>query len=317
MYFNLTILCYNFSNRETLGMKSIEFIKIMYLLALEDFTQEINKLIDILNKKFFIIPKFGVEIEFYLRDKNKELLTIERIKQFKTKLKEKGFIPEEEKGLNQFEIQINYTSNTKQLLDKIHAIKSYLISVAEELNLKVLFNPKPFKNDYGSSMHFHLSLHDKNDHNIFSKETINSNKPLNDVVSGILSMLNQSLYFLCEDNLEEYDRFSPNFMSPVNVSWGGNNRTTAIRIPEGHINNRRIEFRIPSASCNSQRAIFFLLFASIYGMEFTSNTIDRIYGNAYDDQYHLTWLHNNPSDAKRHYMLDEMYIKWVLVNNRS
>ena len=272
-------------------------------------TQEIDKLIDILNKKFLIIPKFGVEIEFYLRDKNKELATIEKIKQFEAKLKEKHLILEEEKGLNQFEIQTSYTSNIKQLLNKIHAIKSYLISIAEALSLKVLFNPKPFKNDYGSSMHFHLSLHDKNDHNIFSKGTINNNKPLNDVVSGVLSMLNQSLYFLCGDNLEEYKRFSPNFMSPVNISWGGNNRTTVIRIPESHIDNRRIEFRLPSASCNAQRTIFFLLFASMYGMEFTSNTIDRIYGNAHDDQYHLTWLHNNPNDAKKHYMLDKIYIK--------
>ena len=225
----------------------------MHLLALEDFTHEINKLINILDRKLSMTPKLGVEIEFYLRDKNNEFITTETISKFKAELERVGTILEEEKGFNQFETQIAYTSDIQQLLNEIHATKSRLILVAEKLNLKVLFNPKPFKDDYGSSMHFHLSLHNKKGHNIFSEGTISSNKLLNNVISGILLILNQSLYFLCGDNAEEYDRFTPNFMTPVNISWGGNNRTTAIRIPESHIHNRRIEFRVPSALCNPQK----------------------------------------------------------------
>ena len=279
----------------------------MHLLALEDFTQEINKLINILGRKLSMTPKLGVEIEFYLRNKNNELVTTEIISKFKAELERVGITLEEEKGLNQFETQIGYTSDIQQLLNEIHVIKSRLVLVAEKLNLKVLFNPKPFKNDYGSSMHFHLSLHDKKGHNIFSEGTIGNNELLNNVISGILLILNQSLYLLCGDNAEEYDRFTPNFMTPVNISWGGNNRTTAIRIPESHIHNRRIEFRIPSALCNPQKVIFFLLFASIYGIKHPNNWIDRVYGNASDEQYCLIPLHSTPKNAKKHYLLNEIY----------
>ena len=207
----------------------------MNLLKLKDFTQEIDKLVDILNRKFCIIPKLGIELEFYLRDRNNKLVTAAEIKRFKEKLEESNIILTEEKGADQFETQINHTSNILKLLSKINTTKSCLVLVAEKLNLKVLFNPKPFKNDYGSSMHFHLSLHDQKERNIFSEESINTNELLNSVISAILLMLNPSLYFFCEDMLEEYDRFTPNFMAPVNVSWGGNNRTTAIRIPESNI----------------------------------------------------------------------------------
>ena len=55
----------------------------------------------------------------------------------------------------------------------------------------------------------------------------------------------------------EYQRIEPRFMAPVNLSWGGNNRTTAIRIPGTNKLNRRIEFRVPSANCNPGKVIIF------------------------------------------------------------
>ena len=229
----------------------------MSLLELEDFSQEIDKLTSVLDRRFSIIPKFGVEIEFYLRDQGKKLVAVKEVENFKKELGANGIILEEEKGLNQFEIQINHTSNISRLLNSIDAIKSNLVSTAEKLGSEILFDPKPFKNDYGSSMHFHLSLHEQGERNIFSEGTISTNKLLNSVISAVLLMLNQSLYFICGDSLEEYDRFIPNFMAPVNVSWGGNNRTTAVRIPESNVYNRRIEFRIPSASLVILKKLYF------------------------------------------------------------
>ncbi len=41
----------------------------MALLDLKDFRNQIEKVTSLLRNKFNVIPKFGVEIEFYLRHK--------------------------------------------------------------------------------------------------------------------------------------------------------------------------------------------------------------------------------------------------------
>ena len=147
------------------------------------------------------------------------------------------------------------------LINKIKKVKVNLQKIANKHDLKIIFRPKPFLETYGSSMDFYLSLYNDKDHNVFSDDTINTNMFLNNVTNSILLILNQSLYLICGDNFEEYSRFTPNFMAPVNISWGSNNRTTAVRIPDSDINSRRLEFRIPSASCDPQKIIFFLLVA--------------------------------------------------------
>ena len=268
-------------------------------LKSKDLNQEIHELTNTLRNQFSIIPKLGVEIEFYLRDKTADLCSNEQIKEFRDKLLAKNILLTEENGPQQFEIQIEHTSDIYKLIDDISLAKSLLKSIADSLSLKAIFRPKPFKGAHGSSMHFHLSLHNKTGHNIFSDNTINTNELLNNIINAILSMLNQYMHFLCGEDAEEYQRFTPNFMAPVNVSWGGNNRTTAIRVPESTNYNRRIEFRIPSASCEPQKIVFFLLLASINGIKHPSWPIKRIYGNASDDQYNeLKNLPNTIQEAK-------------------
>ena len=42
----------------------------------------------------------------------------------------------------------------------------------------------------------------------------------------------------------------PDRNTPINFSWGKNNRTTAIRIPESLPSAKTIEFRVPSSENN-------------------------------------------------------------------
>ena len=281
----------------------------MRLLDLKIFDNEIKKLTSVLKNQFNIIPKFGVEIEFYLRHKSGKLSKNDVIEAFKDEIKKYDLIVSEEKGLDQFEIQLEPSLDSISLINKIKRSKLNLHKVASNHSLKIIFRPKPFLGTYGSSMHFHLSLYDDKNHNIFSDDTINTNKFLNSVVNSILLILNSSLYLICGDDFEEYSRFIPNFMAPVNISWGSNNRTTAIRIPDSDINSRRLEFRVPSASCDPQKIIFFLLIAVLDAQRNPKATIDRVYGNAADSQYKFNELFNSPSIAKENYELDEIYAK--------
>ncbi len=281
----------------------------MTLLELKDFNNEIEKVASLLKSKFDVMPKFGVEIEFYLRHMNGKLANVEQINAFKEELKKYNLAISDEKGLDQFETQLQASSNYLQLIKLIKNIKLNLHKIANKLRLKIIFSPKPFVGTYGSSMHFHLSLYNKHKHNVFSDDTISTNKFLSNVINSILLMLNQSIYLLCGDDLEEYSRFMPNFMAPVNLSWGNNNRTTAIRIPDSDINSRRLEFRVPSASCEPQKIIFFLLVAVLNALTNPKATIDRVYGNAADPQYKFNDLFTDPTDAKDNYALDEIYSK--------
>ncbi|WHA05039.1 hypothetical protein N3Z17_00545 [Candidatus Bandiella numerosa] len=279
----------------------------MALLDLKDFRSQIEKVSSLLKNKFNVIPKFGVEIEFYLRHKNGKLASAEQIDKFKEELRKRNLAISDERGLDQFETQLKASSNCLELIELIKKIKLDLHEVSNKLSLLITFSPKPFAGTYGSSMHFHLSLYDNHNHNLFSDDTISTNKFLSNVVNSILLILNQSIYLLCGDDFEEYSRFTPNFMAPVNLSWGNNNRTTAVRIPDGDISSRRLEFRIPSASCDPQKAIFFLLVAVLNALTNPKATIDRVYGNAADPQYKFQDLFTNPTTAKNHYNLDNIY----------
>ena len=168
----------------------------MRLLDLKIFDNEIKKLTSILKSQFNIIPKFGVEVEFYLRHKSGKLLKNDVIEAFKDEIKKYDLIVSEEKGLDQFEIQLEPSLDSISLMNKIKRTKLNLHKVASNYGLKTIFRPKPFLGTYGSSMHFHLSLYDDKNHNIFSDDTINTNKFLNNVVNSILLILNSSLYLI-------------------------------------------------------------------------------------------------------------------------
>ena len=80
------------------------------------------------------------------------------------------------------------------------------------------------------------------------------------------------------------------YTSPINISWGYDNRTTAIRIPKSENENRRIEFRVPPANINPDIVILKVLEAIKYGIENRLNPPEPIYGNAFDKQYQLKRL---------------------------
>ena len=84
-------------------------------------------------------------------------------------------------------------------------------------------------------------------------------------------------------------------MAPINISWGGNNRTTAIRVPDSKPEFRRIELRVPSANASLEKVIAFILIGALHGLKNENLYYERIYGNAFDEQYALQLL---PKDLK-------------------
>jgi glutamine synthetase len=255
--------------------------------------------------KLGLRPLLGVEIEFYIIGSiTKKILD---------KIASEINLPiENEKGHCQYEIASQIFTNPLLLIDFVNITKENLIKTATKYNLDISFDPKPYNFSHGSGIHIHLSLIDKNNENIFNRcDTVDLNSLLLNSIGGVLKLLNSSLYMIISDNDNEFNRLHLSDMAPSTVSWGKNNRTTAVRIPDSHPfnRNRRIEFRVPSAQSDITNCVIFLLTSVIYGIEENVQPNSCIYGNAKDSHYNLEPLHKNASDMKKNFTFWKVFHK--------
>lgn len=225
-------------------------------------------------------PSIGAEVEFYLFGNsggvNKVLESISS----------RGIKIDKEKGTQQFEFIIDHSCDIQNLVEKIRELKKYIYESARQNSVEATFAAKPLAQDYGSGMHMHISLHNEEGMNIFSDNTIDTNLYLLHSIGGLLSVTKAALPMVCQ-NAEDYLRYVPHFMAPTKISWGGNNRTTVIRIPDSKPCNRRIEYRLAPANCDPQTLVDIILQGVSYGIENSLMPPKRIWGNANDCFYEL------------------------------
>jgi glutamine synthetase len=242
----------------------------------------------------------GAEIEFYLLNIPEKVRADQLIIEIEKSLNKKI---EKEKGLLQYEL-ITEPQNILQLLEELHLLKTKLLSFPE-----VSLKPKPFLNDYGSALHLHISLW-RDGVNLFNQgDTIEENQLLVESLAGILEILNPSLYLITGDDPEEFLRLNNPLLSPSHLSWGKNNRTATIRIPDSppHNRNRRIEFRLASAQTNPNLVVLFLLTGILYGIKKEIiNLQPCLYGLSQDPQYNLEKLFNL-EEAKKAFSFWEIF----------
>jgi glutamine synthetase len=87
-------------------------------------------------------------------------------------------------------------------------------------------------------------------------------------------------------------RLDSKFMAPTHISYGGNNRSVLVRIPNSI--PRRLEHRLAAASADPSEVIYAILFSILKGLRTPSKikTLEKTYGNAYDKQYNLSKISN-------------------------
>lgn len=227
------------------------------------------------------LPVFGAEIEFYSASPLPKDFAISQI--------------EEEKGENQYEIQFAKTQNPIKLADDITSMKEALKKAAGACDNKVFFESIPFTDRPSSGMHIHISLLNKNRHNVFTKNGEDESNIMLYAIGGLLDKMRSSLPVFAPKK-EDMERFRPVKCgeNPTTISWGGNNRTVALRLPSttSDPENRRIEHRVPAADANPYKVIACILEGIEYGI---TNKIKpssgKMYGNASDEQYGLSRLY--------------------------
>lgn len=224
-------------------------------------------------------PIIGCELEFYISDSSKISL-LDKFSFLKVK---------KEEGQGQFECDFYKTENILKLSNDVIDFKRFCEKIAKDNNFKVLFAGKPYSSQPPSSLQVNISLIDKNNVNVFNNDLGGESDILLSSVAGLLEYIPKSMiYFAPSEDCKK--RFSDYKNAPSTISWGANNRTTALRIPTvtNNIANRRIEHRLPCACSNPQDVFAIILQAIEYGIVNKLNPkIDKTYGNAYDEQYNL------------------------------
>ncbi len=255
---------------------------------------------------------FGVEVEFYLFNRNSSKPNQSKSNQINQNkdsseqtisLSEKqlskfsdlvGVILTKERGNGQYEFRTQPLGEIKSILDLTRGLINKIQSVALLYGWIADFRPKPLENDYGSALQIHTSLHQASSgfltDNLYSipqpEVAFTKNSLLTSSIAGTLSLINQSMYLLTNGaDVAHLKRFVPGFMSPVNLSWGFNNRSTAIRVPGSSIEFRRFEFRVAGSGVDVSYVLLVIFTGVLFGLETNPQLINPTYGNADDDLY--------------------------------
>lgn len=231
----------------------------------------------------------GVEIEFYLLNLNpnnldnfiqdfKDQCTIKHINLLKF---------EHEKGINQYEISLAPGQFIDKLTTDLTLSLKLLKMLANKYECILNIDAKPLINQPGNALHINISLLDQNNNNVFTN--IN-NKILLYCIGGMCALMQESMICFAPYQTS-YNRFIAKTNAPTTVSWGGNNRTVAIRVPS--TSNIRIEHRIACANSDIYNVLLMIIIAIDYGITNKIIPKQRIYGDAADSQYNLPKLPNS------------------------
>jgi glutamine synthetase len=180
----------------------------------------------------------------------------------------------------QFEINLYHRDDAMAAADDAVLLRRLIQGVARKHGLRASFMPKPYLDSAGSGMHIHASLLDAEGANVFAAPGMGE-ATLRHAVGGLLQhMPETALMFVSSYN--GFRRLRPGSYAPVSLTWGYDNRSVAVRIPNGKPAATRIEHRIAGADANPYLVLAAILAAMHEGLEHAIAAPEPITGNAYD-----------------------------------
>ncbi|MEB3262204.1 MAG: type III glutamate--ammonia ligase [Cyanobacteriota bacterium] len=233
----------------------------------------------------------GVEPEFFLLDANGEAIADPHDRQSKPcydqlalmrryplisqlldAMEQLGWKPyqaDHEDANGQFEI--NWTFAESLITADRHAFFRVMVrSLAEQQGISASFQPKPFRELTGNGCHLHLSLWDAEGCNLFHDP--NGERGLSPLAYQFLAGLLEHAPALCAITNpipNSYERLggstttSGATWSPAWISYGGNNRTQMVRLPD----DQRLELRLADGYANPYLLQAAVLAAGLDGIE--------------------------------------------------
>jgi glutamine synthetase len=166
--------------------------------------------------------------------------------------------------------------------DDATLLKFAVKELAASMGMRASFLAKTVSGEEGSSGHIHLSCW-SGETNAFAPS--GQEDPLPPVVGasigGILEHL-PAASLLLNPNVNSYKRLVPGWFAPVNVSWGLENRSTAVRaIRSSRPELCRLECRRPGADANPYLALAALVASAADGIRRGTEPPAAVEGDAY------------------------------------
>lgn len=191
------------------------------------------------------------------------------------------------------QFEMNWSYATALVTADRHAFFKYMVkSIAEKHGLRATFMPKPFLNLTGSGCHVHASLWStENGNNVFVDDTneMGLSKEAYHFIGGLMHSA-EALCAITNPTVNSYKRINAPITlsgatwSPNTVTFGGNNRTHMIRIPD----SGRFELRLADGAANPYLLQAALLVTGLEGMARGRDPGQRLDINMYTEGHTVT-----------------------------
>lgn len=161
-------------------------------------------------------------------------------------------------------------------------LKFAVKDLAASMGLSASFLAKTVPGEEGSSGHIHMSCW-AGESNAFAPTDSSASLPqaLEAAIAGILDHM-PAASLLLNPTINSYKRVVPGWFAPVNVSWGIENRSAAVRaIPGSRPQLSRIECRRPGADANPYLALAAVVASATGGIRRGSRPPTPVEGDAY------------------------------------
>ncbi len=194
----------------------------------------------------------------------------------------RGFVELEggntEYGPGQCEVNLGH-ADALEAADQAARFKYATRELARRRGVLATFMAKPFAQHAGNSMHLHLSLW-REDEPAFASHRGDENDLMRQAIGGILRHLSGLVVFGAP-TVNSYKRFEVGSFAPASATWGGDNRTVAVRSLLDAPQATRIELRTGAADAQPHWAIASLLAAVGAGIEAELHPGERGEGDLY------------------------------------
>ncbi len=248
-----------------------------------------------------LVMKAGVEPEFHLINEDGTAISDERdiqgkpcydqaalmrrydvIAEICTSLGQLGWGPyqnDHEDANGQFEINWDY-SDCLKTADQLCFFRFLVKSIAEKHGLRATFMPKPFSHLTGNGCHVHASLWSLDGQSCLTHDTngeLGISRLGYNFLGGVLAHA-QSLAAITNPVVNSYKRInapvtaSGATWAPNTVTFGGNNRTHMVRVPD----EGRFEFRLADGAANPYLLMAGYLAAGLDGIANQTNPGKRL-----------------------------------------
>ena len=187
-----------------------------------------------------------------------------------------------ELGPGQFEINLNHVPDPMLAGDQAILFKRLIKGISRKHGYSSTFMAKPYADKSGNGFHVHFSLLDEAGDNVFDNGGEEGTDVLKNAVAGLMHTMADSMLTFAP-HMNSYRRFMAGAHAPTCASWGYENRTVAIRIPESPCVARRIEHRVSGADANPYLVLAAILAGALYGIENRLMPPAAIKGDAYTE----------------------------------